>query len=584
MPEVRTTRRLAAILAADVVGYSRLMESDEAGTLAALKEHRERVFGPAVAANGGGIVKFIGDGALVTFGSAFDAVNCALAIQKANGGDHQAGPRITLRIGVNLGDVIIDGDDIYGDGVNIAARLEPLADPGGICISSIVNETIGGRIDAHFEDGGEVELKNIDRPIRVWMWRPENVEAGPAAHAKAAEPIYLPTMAVLPFENMSGDPTQEYFADGIVEDLITSLSRFRSFAVIARNSSFVFKGHAVDVRQASQRLGARYILEGSVRRAGTRLRVTAQLVDGTTGAHLWAQNFDGVAAEVFDMQDRITENVVAVVEPRIRQAEIARSRRERPESLDAYDLYLRACYFLGTWRAEDNAKAIRLLEQAIALEPGYTTAVAHAANAYEHRISVGWAPIGANDRERGLELARSALALAPDDPTQLARCGLVLIMLGREYDQGNLILRRGVEGNPNNVTALLHAGIGQLIGGDLDEALRYLHRTVGLTPGDSLAAMTGVGHVLFCLGRHEEALDWASRSLAEHASFAVTHWVLIAANAHLGRQEEARRSLARLQALIPDVRIAHVKGVHHTKDPRRADLLIAGLRIAGMPE
>ena len=311
MAEERINRKLAAIVAADVVGYSRLMAADEAGTLAALKRHREIVFDPAIAGHDGRIVKLIGDGTIVEFGSVVDAVNCALSVQRSNGvlPDEALGqPKIVLRIGINLGDVIIEGDDIYGDGVNIAARLEPLAEPGGICVSSIVNESIGNRIDVRFQDGGDISVKNIDRPIRVWKWHPGATPLA-AAKSNAAKPEpngATASIAILPFTNMSGDPEQEYFSDGITEDIITDLSKIAGLTVIARNSSFTYKGRSVDIRTVGRELGVRSVLEGSIRRAGKRVRITAQLVDAATGGHLWAERYDRDLTDIFEVQDDVT--------------------------------------------------------------------------------------------------------------------------------------------------------------------------------------------------------------------------------------------------------------------------------------
>jgi adenylate cyclase len=315
MAEARVERRLAAIFAADVVGYSRLMGADEAGALAALKRHREQIFDPAVDAHNGRIVKLTGDGTIVEFGSVVDAVNCALSIQRSGVSPSDSSPSqpaIVLRIGINLGDVIKEGDDIYGDGVNIAARLEPLAEPGGICISSIVNESIGNRIDVRFQDGGNISVKNIDRPIRVWKWHPSKP---PATHQRSIADISLPnietpSIAILPFTNMSGDPEQEYFSDGISEDIITDLSKIAGVTVIARNSSFTYKGRSVDVRSVGRELGVRSVLEGSIRRVGNRVRITAQLNDATTGAHLWADRYDRDLTDIFEVQDDVTRRIV----------------------------------------------------------------------------------------------------------------------------------------------------------------------------------------------------------------------------------------------------------------------------------
>ncbi|MGO9050082.1 MAG: adenylate/guanylate cyclase domain-containing protein [Xanthobacteraceae bacterium] len=345
MAEARVNRKLAAILAADVVGYSRLMGVDEEGTLAALKQHRQAVFDPAVAAHNGRIVKLIGDGTIVEFGSVVDAVHCALAVQRSNGAlpdeaMHQ--PNIVLRIGINLGDVIIEGDDIYGDGVNIAARLEPLAEPGGICVSSIVNESIGNRIDVRFQDAGDISVKNIDRPIRVWKWHPS---ATPDLSKPGAEKplpnVATASIAILPFTNMSGDPEQEYFSDGISEDIITDLSKLSELHVIARNSTFTYKGKPVDVKQVGRELGVSYVLEGSVRKAGNRVRVTGQLIDAASGAHVWADRFDRDLTDIFAVQDELTQEIIAALKIKLTASKKALMAVVGTKNVEAHDLFLR---------------------------------------------------------------------------------------------------------------------------------------------------------------------------------------------------------------------------------------------------
>ncbi len=400
--------------------------------------------------------------------------------------------------------------------------------------------------------------------------------------AKDQDESTLPTVAVLPFLNLSGDIEQDYFADGIVEDIITALSRFKAFAVIARNSTFAYKGRAIDAREIALQLGAAYLVEGSVRRAGNRLRITAQLVDGASGAHLWAQNFDGPTDDIFDMQDRITASVVALVEPKIQTAEIERSWRRRPESLVAYDYYLRGSRKLINNGDADNRAGLALLEQAIALEPGYALALAAAANGYESRVTTGWEPASADDRVRAMELARAALEITRDDALVLAHCGIVMQAMGNEYDQGLLILRRALEVNPNDVFVMFQVAVGHMWGGELDAAMDLFHRIIRVSPGATYGAMTGVAHVLLCLGKFEEALPWAAKALAEQPNFAVTHWVLIAAYAHLGRLDEARHALAAVLALEPGSSLGKI--AHHTKDPKRTTVMIDGLRMAGMPE
>ena len=403
----------------------------------------------------------------------------------------------------------------------------------------------------------------------------------PAAGSADATLPPEPTLAVLPFANLGGDREQDYFADGLVEDLITALSRFRSFAVIARNSSFVYKGRSVDVREVARELGVRYVLEGSIRRAGDRLRVAAQLVDGTSGSHLWARNFDGVVADIFDVQDRITESVVAVVEPRIQRAEVERSRRERPDSLDAYDLCLRGLQKLNTMHPEENAAAVELFDQAIAIEPGYATALSAAALGLEHRITMGWLPLGADDGRKSVRLAHAALAAGGDDAMVLARCGIVLLQLGEEHDQALRLFDRALDLNPNDAGVLSLAGIAHLLSGSFDDAVTIFHRVMRLNPGNTYEAMTGIAHANLRLSHFEAALDWAGRSLAENPNYNPAHWVLIAANAHLGRLAEARRALAELQALAPGSASPTLPTIGMRT---MFEMIVEGLRLAGMPE
>jgi len=362
------TRRLAAIAVADVVGYSRLMEADETGTLAALKDRQKAILEPTVRAHGGRIVKVMGDGVLIEFASAVNAVKAALELQDKFAEANEALPdnrRIVLRIGINLGDVIGEGTDIYGDGVNIAARLEGLAEPGGVCVSDKLHAELRGKIDAFFEDAGEQQLKNIASPVRVYRHR---VSVQRVSALTLALPD-KPSIAVLPFQNMSGDPEQEYFADGMVEEIIIALSRMRWLFVIARNSSFTYKGRNVDVKQVGRELGVRYILEGSVRKAANRVRITGQLIDTSTGSHLWADRFDGGLEDIFDLQDQVTASVVGAIAPKLEQAEIERSRRKPTENLDAYDYYLRGLAAWHQWSKDANTEALSSFYRAINLDP-----------------------------------------------------------------------------------------------------------------------------------------------------------------------------------------------------------------------
>src|SRR3984957_10944805 len=389
MAEERVQRRLAAILSADVVGYSRLMGIDEAGTLARLKELRRELIDPTIASHSGRIVKLMGDGMLVEFGSAVDAVACAIEIQKHvpghDAGNAEARP-MQFRIGINVGDIIIEGDDIFGDGVNIAARLEPLAEPGGICVSSIVNESVGNRIDVQFSDSGDISVKNIDRPIRVWKWHPAktDIAANRSAAANPTPKVETPSIAVLPFTNMSGYPEQEYFSDGISEDVITDLSKIAGLMVISRNSSFTYKGRSVDVRAVGRDLGVRSVLEGSIRRAGNRVRITAQLIDAATGGHLWGDRYDRDLNDIFAVQDDVTRRIVHALKVTLSPAEKARLANSGTPNVDAYDCYLRGRELLrGTTKNRETfEQSTKFFTRALELDATYSQAYAGLSMAY----------------------------------------------------------------------------------------------------------------------------------------------------------------------------------------------------------
>jgi TolB-like protein len=509
------------------------------------------------------------------------------ALMAERNADVPVGKRLIFRIGINQGDVVHDDTHIYGDGINIAARLQAIAEPGGVYISGKVFEEVRDRMKAAgFRDLGEKELKNIARPVRVF-----EVLTGPKARTGQARefgPVTprRPSVAVLPFDNIGGDTEQEYFADGVVEDIITALSRFRDFAVVARNSSFVYKGRAVDVRQVAKELGVRYVLEGSVRRAGARLRITAQLVDAATGAHLWADRFDGTLEDVFDFQDRITGKVASLVEPTIRWAEIERSRRERPDSVEAYDLYLRALPMHLSQTRDANAEAIALLLRAIEFEPNNPTYLVYAGNALLHRSSMGWPAIGADDAALGIELVERALSNARDDAVALSLCSMMLIHNLKDYDRGLALSQRAVETNPNNLTVMIFAGIAHLHLGNLDDAIAFSEHAIRLSPSLDGAhwPLTAIAHAQLVKGNFEEALVWAKRSVSANPSFVCTYWMLVAANAHLGRMDQARRDLATLRRLSPGVTISRIWAGQPQKDPSRLAAILDGLRLAGLEE
>jgi TolB-like protein/class 3 adenylate cyclase len=474
MSEERVERRLAAILAVDVAGYSRLMGADEEGTLAAMRAVRREVGDPKIREHRGRIVKTTGDGLLVEFASVVDAVRCAAEMQREMIARNTGVPverRLEFRMGINVGDIIIEDGDIFGDGVNIAARLEALAEPGGICLSASAYDQVRDRLDIAFADLGERQVKNIARPVRVYSigqrsHGPQAAEVQVAQAMPAPLPVpEKPSIAVLPFQNISGDPEQEYFADGMVEEITTALSRIPWLFVIARNSSFTYKGQAVDVKQVSRELGVRYVLEGSVRKAGNRMRITGQLIDAVTGAHLWADRFDGSPEDVFELQDKVASSVAGIIEPALQAAETARSANRPTNDLTAYDLYLRA-YAMILSSTRQVAEALRLLEQAIARDPRYGPALAWAAICCFRLVGDGRSEDPAADRLKGIDFARRALEVAGDDPNILANVALALAYFGEDIGAMMALVDRALAINPNfargwNVSSSLRNWAGQ---------------------------------------------------------------------------------------------------------------------------
>jgi adenylate cyclase len=589
MAEDQTNRRLAAVLAADVVGYSRMMSADEDGTLSSLKRHREAVFDPAVAAHKGRVVKLIGDGTLVEFGSVVDAVKCALAIQRAV--KAAAGPDgggIVLRIGINLGDVIIDGDDIYGDGVNVAARLEPLASPGGVCVASIVNECIGSRIDVRFIDGGEVSVKNIDRPIRVWKWHPDSdvVSSQPAAAQPAQAPPEQASIAVLPFDNMSGDPEQAYFSDGITEDIITDLSKIAGLMVIARNSSFAYKGRSIDIRTVGRELGVRSVLEGSIRRAGNRLRITAQLIDAETGGHLWADRYDRDLTDIFELQDEVTRHIVGALKVALTPTEKARLSDEGgTASVEAHDCLLKGReIMLGPIKnREVFDRAREQFERAIELDPGYGAAYAALAQAYGFDYHNHWSADSSASIRRADELANRAVQLAPNDPFP----HYVLSMTAgysRDFPRSKAAVDRALELNPNYPDALVSRGAYAIYSGRPAEALPSIELAVRLDPANSSQCLHFLGFAHLMLGNYETAAAHFRERIRLTPQTDLSRALLASALGHLGRVEEARKTWRELM----DVNPAYSFAAHMARQPfvnsTGSDKIAAGLAKAGLPD
>jgi TolB-like protein/class 3 adenylate cyclase len=577
----RVERKLAAILAADVAGYSRLMGEDEEGTLARLKAHRKELIDPQVAEHRGRIVKTTGDGILIEFPSVVDAVRCAIDVQRGmaeRGALQPEGARIEFRIGINLGDIIIDGDDIHGDGVNIAARLEGLAEAGGICISQTVLNHTRGKLTFDVEDLAEQALKNISRPVHVYriLTDARQGQAVPRSRERTLALPDKPSIAVLPFQNMSGDPEQDYFADGMVEEITTALSRIRWLFVIARNSSFTYKGQAVDVKQVGRELGVRYVLEGSIRKAGKRIRITGQLIDAINGAHLWADHFDGSLEDVFELQDSVASSVAGVIEPTLQAAEISRSIQRPTSDRTAYDLYLRALSLMHVWEKEPTASALALLQQAIERDAHFGPGLALAAACHQFFYVNGWSQDPKANRHSGINMARRALRAAPDDPVVLATAAYALAVFGEDTNAALSLVDQALALNPSYATGWvrrgwlrLHAGQPDMAIGDFETSLRLSPRAHTANPRMAI----GVAH--FFSRRFEDATHLLLRSLQEQPGWAPTYRFLASCYAHMGLLDEARDTIRELRGLTNVV----VPSAEHWK-PELREFFLEGLRLA----
>ena len=581
-------RRLAAVLAADVVGYSDLMSKDEEGTLSRLRDLRRQVIEPRIRTHHGRLVKTIGDGFLVEFASPVDAVRCAVDLQEAlaGGSGRDVSKPLQMRIGINIGDIMVEEDgDIFGDGVNIASRLQKLALPGGICLSGKVYDEVRGKLPYEFEDRGEHQFKNIGRAIRVFCLL-EGMDTGQRSGERRPSGSRQegPSIAVLPFVNISKDPEQEYFADGVVEDIIAALSRFKSFFVIARNSTFAYKGRAVSVQQIGRELGVRYVLEGSVRRSGPRIRITAQLVDASTGMHLWAEHYDGVVEDVFDLQDRITASVVGSIQPSIRSAEIERARRKRPENLDAYDLVMRALPYVWALEYEANKEAARLLDKALLLDPGYPLAMAMAAWCRGQRIVYNWSKNLQEDKRETLRQAQAAAAVAHEDPFILTVLGAALTIT-REFQRATSMLERALSLDPNSAWAWNRSGWLHNYHDDPEVAIQHFERSLRLSPFDPMAfnCEVGIGCAHFIARRYEQAMLWQEKALVTKPSAVWIHRTLAPAYALAGELDKARESVGELVKGYPGIRIIDIlQAMAFSKEVMSR--FAEGLRQAGLQE
>jgi adenylate cyclase len=585
MSSKHVERRLAAILAADVAGSCRLIGIDEEGTLAQLKALRKTLFDPKITDHRGRIVKNTGDGALVEFASVVDAVRCADEIQRGVAERNTGVPqdkRIELRIGIHAGDIIIEENDIFGDGVNIAVRLEGIAEPGGICISDDAHRQVRGKVESTFEDMGAQTLKNIAEPMRVWRIGKNSVSAAYPSGGQAA--LRLPdghSIAVLPFQNLSGDPDQDYFADGVVDEITAALSRFKSLFVIARNSSFTYKGKVVDIKKVGRELGVRYVLEGSVRKAAGKVRIIGQLIDATTGMHLWADRFEGDLSDIFALQDRLTESVVSAIAPKVFQAEIDLAAR-RPNSLSAYDLCRRAFPHLYSCSRGGTAEALRLVSRALEIDPRYGFAAMLAGSCHLLNVSQGWAADPKSELAEGVRLLRWALSIDGNDDAALSLLGRVTATSG-DFDTAREMVDRAVALNPNAALAWEQRGWTYQTAGQHEEAIRSFERAIRLSPFDPwlFSRFTGLGIAFIGVGRFDEAVTAAKHALQKNPTFSMAYRCLASALAHLGREAEAREAAAGLLELEPDFRISEWVARGGVSS---AQMYIDGLRQAGLPE
>jgi adenylate cyclase len=589
----RVERKLVAILAADVAGYSRLMGSDEEGTLARLKAHRKEVIDPKIAEHRGRIVKTTGDGVLIEFPSVVDAVRCAVAVQQQmaerNSAQEQE-KRIEFRVGIHVGDIIIDDNDIFGDGVNIAARLEGIAAPGGVCISDDAHRQTRGKTDITFDYMGEHTLKNITEPMRAWQIRLTG-EAAPLVRS-ASSPIQAqdlalpdkPSIVVLPFDNMSAEPGQEYLADGIVEAITAALSCIRSFFVIARSSAFTYKGRATNARDIGKQLGVAYLLEGSVQKVGSRLRIIVQLIETEGGAHVWSSRFDGAIDEFFDLQDRITEQVAGALQPSIRIAEIERSRRKRPQDLGSYDYTMRAMPHVWSLERAESAKALELLEKALTIDLGYPLALSLAGWCHAQRSVYNWADDIAVSQTMARSLAERAAEMSGDDPVILAILGAVHTFV-RNYGTARVLLERAVTLDPNAAWAWSRLGWLENYVDQPTKAIENFERALRLSPFDPMNFnnYVGIGSAHEVAQEYDMAATFYRRALQERPNASWIYRNLASSLSGAGRTEEARQAYAELMRSYPDLTISKFKQAM-VFSPAVLDRMAENLRQLGLPD
>jgi adenylate cyclase len=580
----RTKRKLTAILSADVKGYSRLMGEDEKGTLHTLNVYKE-VMSNLIQSHHGRVVDAPGDNVLAEFASVVDAVECAVEIQKELKSRNAVLPenrRMEFRIGINLGDVIEEGDSIYGDGVNIAARLQGLAEAGGVCISGTAYDQVENKLGLEYESLGEQEVKNIAKRIRAYCakMKTAKTQTNSVKHPQLPD---RPSIAVLPFANISGDPEQEYFADGIAEDVITALSKFRWFFVIARNSTFTYKGKSVDVKTVAQDLGVRYVLEGSVRKSGKRVRITAQLIEARTGHHVWAERYDRDLEDIFAVQDEITESIVTSIGPEFLSAEMQRAQRRDVRSLDAWDYAMRAAYHHSRYTKEDSAEAQRLLLKAIELDPLNVGGFCLLAFTHLMQVQFGWSESVDQSIQEAAEAAKKAVAI--DDRDAWAHMALGLVdLISRRYDDAIGRFKRAIDLNPSLANAYGALGQALALAGEYNAAVEQINKAIRLSPRDPFLVYW-VGHLGLAAiteERYDEAYEWGKKCVQENPNFPGGHRIIASSCGHLGRTKEAQAALTQLLLLMPGMTIDDVRKQVPFKDPRDMERYLDGLRKAGL--
>ena len=586
----RLPRKLAAILYADVAGYSRLTGDDEDATHRKLSEYLDLI-SASVEQHRGRVMHYAGDAVLAMFDAVVDSLACATHVQRdVQNRNHDLGDdrKVEFRIGVNLGDVIEDRGDIYGDGVNIAARLEALAPPGGICISDAVRAAVGKKLDLGYEFMGDQEVKNIAEPVRAYQ---VVFDGAPDKTAFSSETASLklpskPSIAVLPFTNMSPDPEQEYFADGVTDDIITALSNVQSFFVIARNSTFTFKGQAVDVKKVGRDLGVQYVMEGSVRRAGNRVRITAQLLDAATGTHVWAERFDRALEDIFDLQDEVTESVVGAIEPHLNRAEFERIREKRPESLDAYDYTLRGLSMMNNLTPGDTADALELFRKAIEADSRYARAYVCASWCYRRHVQLRGMTLSDEDRAESISLAETAVALDDTDPYVLWQAGLTAGLVADDPTTMTTLIERSLSINGNSTRAWSANAMLRCILGQPEDAIPAAERAIRMSPIDpSMWVPYGIlANAYMQQAQYEEAASWAAKSLARHRLNLPAYHVLGASCVHIERQAEEANAVKQLRELDPELTISLLKNTYPIARYRNLDAFLEGLTKAGLPE